>query len=110
MTNPKFIEPVGNEKGGWWKEEEGRSKAYARRIATAWEMFLQEEGLPVYEGIGVKDSRELPRSDWPRLGGKGTYIQLFQRSNGNPGACSPSPSTRTSVSSIPLPVQPCCWA
>jgi mannose-6-phosphate isomerase-like protein (cupin superfamily) len=81
MTNPEFLEPVGNEKGGWWKEEEGRARAYARRITTAWETFLEEEGIPVYEGIGVKDSRELPRADWPRLGGKGTYIQLFGTAN-----------------------------
>jgi len=50
-------------------------------LATAWETFQKEEGIPVFVGVGVRDSRDLPRADWPRLGGKGTYIQVVGTNN-----------------------------
>ena len=46
-----------------------------------WETFLEEEGIPVFKGVGVRDCRELPRSDWPRVGGKASYIQLIGTNN-----------------------------
>ena len=81
MTKQPYIEPTGEERAGWHKEGEGGRSSYTVRLATAWEKFLKEEGIPVFEGIGVKDSRELPRGDWERVGGKGTYIQLFGTNN-----------------------------
>jgi hypothetical protein len=81
MTSPKFREPVGNEKGGWWDEKEGRTLPYGRRIETAWERFRREEDIPVFEGVGVSDCRDLPRGDWRRVGGKGTYVQLIGTNN-----------------------------
>jgi mannose-6-phosphate isomerase-like protein (cupin superfamily) len=75
---PDYLEPAGEEKAGWRRPD---GIPYFRRYATPWETFLDEEGLPVYKGVGVHDSRELPRADWPRVGGKGSYIQLIGTNN-----------------------------
>jgi len=81
MTEPRYVEPTGDGRAGWHKEGEGGSSSYTRRLATAWEQFQKEEGLPVYVGVGVRDTRDLPRVDWPRVGGKGTYIQVIGTNN-----------------------------
>ena len=81
MTEPRYVEPTGAGRAGWHKEGEGGSSSYTRRLATAWEQFQKEEGLPVYVGVGVRDTRDLPRVDWPRVGGKGTYIQVIGTNN-----------------------------
>ena len=43
---------------------------------TGYELWLDHEGVPVAEGYGIADVRALPRGDWQRTGGKGTYIQM----------------------------------
>ena len=48
----KYVEPTGDQKAGY---------LHYRRPASPWELFLKEEGLPVFRGIGMKDSRDLPR-------------------------------------------------
>ena len=58
-----YVEPQGEEKAGWRRED---GIAYAKRYPTPWETFLDEEGIPVYKGVGVRDSRELPRAEWKR--------------------------------------------
>jgi mannose-6-phosphate isomerase-like protein (cupin superfamily) len=68
----KYVEPTGDQKAGY---------LHYRRPASPWEIFRKEEGIPCYTGIGVKDSKELPRADWERLGGKGTFIQLVGTNN-----------------------------
>jgi mannose-6-phosphate isomerase-like protein (cupin superfamily) len=80
MTTEKqqYIEPTGNQRAGFKK---GDGFVYARRLATAWENYQQEEGIPVFKDIGCKDSRVLPRADWERVGGKGTFIQLLGTNN-----------------------------
>lgn len=75
----RYIEPTGQQKAGWHKGDDMGS--FTRRLPTAWEMFLKEEGLPVFKGVGIRDSRELPRADWARVGGKGSYIQLLGTNN-----------------------------
>jgi mannose-6-phosphate isomerase-like protein (cupin superfamily) len=80
-TEPQYIEPVGMARAGWHKEDEGGRTSYYQRKATAWEIFRKEEGIPVFEGVGVRDSRDLPRADWKRVGGKGTYIQVIGTNN-----------------------------
>ncbi len=47
-----------------------------RQRRTAYEKWIEKEGIPVIEGYGVRDIRELPLSEWQRLGGKGTFVQL----------------------------------
>ena len=81
MTTPRYVEPTGDGRAGWHKPGEGGRSSYTVRLETAWERFLKEEGLPVFRGVGVRDSRDLPRADWPRVGGRGTYIQVTGTNN-----------------------------
>ena len=42
------------------------------------EEWMTGEGIPVYETLaGVADVRDLPREQWDRVGGKGTFIQML---------------------------------
>ena len=38
---------------------------------------MESEGVPVYRGIGVRRVQDLPMTPWKRLGGRGSYIQLY---------------------------------
>lgn len=44
---------------------------------TAYVRWMKGETVPVYEGYGIEDLRELGLAPWPRLGGKGCFIQLY---------------------------------
>jgi mannose-6-phosphate isomerase-like protein (cupin superfamily) len=44
---------------------------------TAYDKFMDSEGIPVIEGWYVADVRETERRPWKRLGGKGAFIQLY---------------------------------
>ncbi len=44
---------------------------------TPYGKWLKLEGLPVFEGYGLEDVRELELAPWARLGGKGAFIQLY---------------------------------
>lgn len=44
---------------------------------TAYFKWMKGEGLPVNEGHGVEDVRELPLAPWPRSGGRGCFVQLY---------------------------------
>ncbi|MDP2647371.1 MAG: cupin domain-containing protein, partial [Desulfobacterales bacterium] len=39
--------------------------------------WMKKEGLPVIEGHGVEDLRKLELAPWPRMGGKGIFINLY---------------------------------
>ncbi|MBI4333759.1 MAG: cupin domain-containing protein [Chloroflexi bacterium] len=43
---------------------------------SPYDVFMAEQGIPVYRGIGLYDVRELPMAAWVRMGGKGTFIEL----------------------------------
>jgi quercetin dioxygenase-like cupin family protein len=62
-----FHEPAG-------EEHSGRSRA--RRPDSPYDIFMQEQEIPLYRGVGVFDMRELPLEPWKRMGGRGTFIQL----------------------------------
>jgi oxalate decarboxylase/phosphoglucose isomerase-like protein (cupin superfamily) len=47
------------------------------RPKSAYDQFMESEGIPVYREIGVRRVQDLPRLPWKRTGGKGTYIQLL---------------------------------
>ncbi|MEX2599829.1 MAG: cupin [Dehalococcoidia bacterium] len=78
---PQYIEPVEDGRAGWHDDKNGQAKSYYRRLPSAWETFLKEEGLPIFRGVGVRDTRDLPRVDWARVGAKGTYIQVTGTEN-----------------------------
>ncbi len=47
------------------------------RPATAYETYCEAECVPIYRNlIGVEDVRSLALGDWPRLGGRGAFIDL----------------------------------
>jgi quercetin dioxygenase-like cupin family protein len=48
-----------------------------KRPQMPYDRFMEAEGIPVYRGIGVKNVRDLPLQPWKRLGGNGSYIQLY---------------------------------
>jgi quercetin dioxygenase-like cupin family protein len=48
-----------------------------KRPQMPYDRFMEAEGIPVYRGIGVKNVRDLPLQPWKRLGGKGSYVQLY---------------------------------
>ena len=42
-----------------------------------YDRFIGAEGVPIYRGIGVRRVQDLPIAPWKRLGGRGSYIQLY---------------------------------
>jgi quercetin dioxygenase-like cupin family protein len=45
-------------------------------VKPAYESWMEEEGIPIFEGYGVEDVTQLPLKPWARLGGQGSFIQL----------------------------------
>lgn len=43
---------------------------------TTYEQWMVDEGIPIVEGHGVQDVRQLKREPWKRTGGLGTFIHL----------------------------------
>ena len=52
---------------------------------TTYSKWMKAEGLPVYEGYGLEDVRDLKLSPWSRLGGKGAFVQLYGMMDGSRG-------------------------
>ena len=48
-----------------------------KRPPMPYDRFMEAEGVPVYRGIGVRRVQDLPLAPWRRLGGRGSYIQLY---------------------------------
>jgi quercetin dioxygenase-like cupin family protein len=62
-----------------WREPTGDEFAghhVYRRAKGPYERYMEEEGIPVYGGIGVYDTRELTLGPWKRLGGRGAFLDL----------------------------------
>ena len=63
-----------------WHEPSGGRKAGLGKFgrpATPYDLFMEGEGIPVHRDIGVRRVQDLPLAPWQRMGGRGTYIQLF---------------------------------
>jgi len=60
-------EPRPGERAGFGKFGQPKSD---------YDRFMENEGLPVFRGVGVRKVQDLPLVDWPRMGGRGSYIQL----------------------------------
>ncbi len=63
----------------WHEPKAGENAGYGKfgRPAMPYDAFMEAEGIPIYRGIGVKQAQHLPMKPWKRLGGRGSYIQLF---------------------------------
>lgn len=44
---------------------------------TTYVKWIRREGVPIVEGYGVEDVRQLGLAPWPRMGGKGAFVQLY---------------------------------
>jgi len=63
-----------------WREPKGYERAgYGkwRRPPSPYDTFMASQGVPIYRGIGVRRVQDLPLAPWTRMGGKGTFIQLY---------------------------------
>ena len=45
-------------------------------MPSAYRIYMEEEGIPVFDGVGCRDARELPLGEWKRLGARGTFLFL----------------------------------
>jgi quercetin dioxygenase-like cupin family protein len=63
----------------WHEPTAGRNAGFGnfKRPRLAYDRFLEEEGVPCFRGIGVRRVHDLPMVPWRRLGGRGSYIQLY---------------------------------
>ena len=48
-----------------------------RRPPRAYDVFMEDQGIPIVREIGVSKVQNLPLKPWKRMGGNGTFIQLF---------------------------------
>ncbi len=48
-----------------------------KKLATPYDEFMESEDIPVFRGLGVSKVQNLPLKPWKRMGGKGSYIQLY---------------------------------
>jgi hypothetical protein len=63
----------------WHEPKAGESAGFGKfkRKPMPYDSFMEAEGIPVYRGIGVRRVQDLPLEPWKRLGGRGSYIQLY---------------------------------
>ena len=64
----------------WQEPTDNKTKAgYGKfpRPKTPYDIFMEEQGIPIYREIGVRRVQDLPRQPWKRMGGNGTFIQLL---------------------------------
>ena len=68
MSRDKWVEPKEGQRTGFGK---------FKKLPLPYDKFMESEGIPIFRDIGVRDIRDLPLQPWKRVGGKGTYIQLY---------------------------------
>ncbi len=63
----------------WHEPKAGENAGFGKfkRPAMPYDRFMEAEGVPVHRAIGVRTVLDLPLAPWKRLGGRGSYIQLF---------------------------------
>ena len=63
----------------WHELRAGENAGFGKflRKPMPYDSFMEAEGVPVFRGIGVRRVQDLPMKPWARLGGRGSYIQLF---------------------------------
>src|SRR5437773_8352440 len=68
VTSEHWHEPQGTKNAGYgaWK-----------RPNTPYDDYMEAQGIPIYRGIGVRRVQDMPLKRWNRMGGNGTFIQLF---------------------------------
>jgi len=56
--------------------DERTSNLIAAFQKTTYVQWLKRQGLPIVDGYGIEDVRQIELAPWPRIGGKGAFIQL----------------------------------
>lgn len=71
--------PHDNEQSHWHEPTAGKKAGLGKfgRPAMPYDQFMEAEGVPVYRDIGCRTVLDLPMKPWKRLGGRGSYIQLY---------------------------------
>lgn len=67
MSSSQWQEPSGDQPAGLYTYRPPKSP---------YERYMQEEGIPIFRGIGIYDTRELTLGKWERLGGRGCFLDL----------------------------------
>ena len=64
-----------------WHEPQDTSKragsATFKRPPKTYDLFMQEQDIPIVRDFGVSKVQDLPLKPWKRMGGAGSFIQLF---------------------------------
>jgi len=63
-----------------WHEPTGNQKAGLgtfKRVTTPYDQFMEEQEIPIVRAVGVSKVQDLPLKPWKRMGGKGSFIQLW---------------------------------
>src|SRR3954464_4727328 len=63
-----------------WHEPSGNQKAGLgtfKRVTTPYDQFMEEQEIPIVRAVGVSKVQDLPLKPWKRMGGKGSFIQLW---------------------------------
>jgi quercetin dioxygenase-like cupin family protein len=63
----------------WHEPRAGENAGFGnfKRPQMPYDRYMEAEGVPVFRGIGVQRVQDLPMAPWKRLGGRGSYIQLY---------------------------------
>ncbi len=63
----------------WHEPKAGENAGYGqfKRQPLPYDRFMATEGVPCHRGIGVRKVQDLPLVPWKRLGGRGSFIQLY---------------------------------
>ncbi len=43
---------------------------------SAYDVFMEEQNIPIFGGLGMYDVRQLPLAPWKRMGGQGSFIEF----------------------------------
>jgi mannose-6-phosphate isomerase-like protein (cupin superfamily) len=63
-----------------WHEPSGSQKAGLgtfKRVTTPYDRFMEEQEIPIVRAVGVSKVQDLPLKPWKRMGGNGSFIQLW---------------------------------
>jgi mannose-6-phosphate isomerase-like protein (cupin superfamily) len=63
----------------WHEPKAGENAGFGnfKRQPLPYDRFMEAEEVPCFRGIGVRRVQDLPLVPWKRLGGRGSFIQLF---------------------------------
>ena len=64
-----------------WHEPTGLSQKAGlgefKRPPMPYDVFMEEQEIPIVRAVGVSKVQDLPLKPWTRMGGRGTFIQLW---------------------------------